>query len=146
MKKNKKKINYDKNISNDNKFNKIQKRSRLEVLSILLQIGNYRKCLEKSFYYHLFDSQNEDILYFLLEANRRFLYRKPYKANSGFITDENLKDFGTGKGVLNNISIFVTDTMAYKKMDNTALLDTTTIEFETYSEAFVYFSDMGNKG
>ena len=78
IKSNKKKIeaNASKNTSSNKEFYNLQKTSRLEVLSILLEIGNYRRCMEKSFYYHLFDSESDEILYFLVEANRRFFVQK----------------------------------------------------------------------
>ena len=58
-------------------FHKIQDKARHEVLLTTFNKANYEECLKNAFRFHLLDTANNEYLYYLTEAIRRFMYINP---------------------------------------------------------------------
>jgi hypothetical protein len=127
-------------IESESTFEKIKKLARLEVLYIDLQEGNYKDCLRNAFYYHLFDQNNPDLLYYISESLRRIILNEPDIKRKGFLTENSKeKKFENHKGILHDISYISLDTSLKRLLLNDTVYGRTKKPFETYLQAGNYF-------
>lgn len=125
------------------KFKLLQSKTRLETLKILLDGYEYRECAKRAFNYYLFEPDNEAYHYYLLESLRRYFILRPKMVSKSFLTDDyNSSVFKRGEGILHNLHVLIPDSMDYKKIKATALLNPKEPAFETYDDAFNYFADL----
>lgn len=122
-------------------FTKFQETAKLENLNILLSQNNFKKCIERSFIYYMLEPENPNYLYFLLESMRRAVYVDKRLNDEGFLSDEFVK-FKNGESILHNLHLIIPDSIKFSKIKCVPLTDTANIPFETYSEAFTYFSKL----
>ena len=120
-------------------FQKFQQTAKIESLNIELSDNDFKNCAANAFVYYLFDPTNPNYIYYILESTRRAIYVEKKLKKLGFISDD-FKKFKRGKGILHNLHAIIPDSINYSKIKCTALTDTTNIPFETYDEAFKYFS------
>jgi Zn-dependent protease with chaperone function len=126
-------------------FDKARREARLESLDILLTDLHPISCAELAFSLYLIEPENKQNVYYLLEAIRRLLFVKPAYRKKGFLTEKYAKAFKKGEGILHNLSFLIRDSTTYAAIKATALKDTSKIEFETYQQAFTYFSKIAQK-
>ncbi len=122
-------------------FLKFQETAKLENLNILLSQNDFKDCATNAFVYYLFDPTNPNYLYFLLESTRRAIYVDKKLKKQGFLSDNFVK-FKKGKSILHNLHVLIPDSIRYSKIKCLVLTDTAHIPFETYDEAFKYFSKL----
>ena len=67
-------------------YQKLRAQAQHETLKNLLATFSYDDCIEKAFKYHLYDPNNSDYVYFLMEAIRRKCYLDPTVWKENFIT------------------------------------------------------------
>src|SRR4029078_8568339 len=67
---------------------RFRKEAQREVLNDLISSFQYFKCIERAFRYHLFDPDNPDYIYYLVEATRRYCYLDPELWGKNFITNQ----------------------------------------------------------
>lgn len=128
-------------ISDKAAFNVLQSRARYENLNLLLNDNQYRDCIQKAFVYHLIAPDDNNYIYYLLESIRRLTYLNYKYENQGFLTEDNQsKKFKTGEGILHDLSYIIRDGVKLASLKAKTLTDTSRIEFETYDQAFNYFS------
>lgn len=73
-------------LISESKFQKFQKEAKSESLKILLNDFEYNSCLESAFRFHLFDPNNIEYIYYMLESIRRKCYLDPSSWSKNFIT------------------------------------------------------------
>lgn len=132
-------------VINKSDFQELQEISRFETLNILLQ-NNPKECVKNSFIYYLFDPENADYVYYLVESLRR-LISIDYKAKElAFLTDDILgKQFKKEEGILHNLSYLILDSTKMSLILPKELINDSIIEFENYEQAFEYFSNVAEK-
>ncbi|WP_169312757.1 M48 family metallopeptidase [Owenweeksia hongkongensis] len=67
-------------------FGRLKKQCKGEVLKNLLATYKYDDCIEKAFKYHLYDPNNPEYVYYIVEAIRKMCYLDPTKWKENFIT------------------------------------------------------------
>lgn len=122
-------------------FIRLRKQARIETLRLLLASFKYSECAERAFIYHLSEPDNRYYIYFLLEGIRRNLVFKPEYSNKGFLVDEYPGIFKRGQGILHDLTVLVRDSSSYKGIVAKHFLDSIH-EFESYNQAFDYFSKL----
>lgn len=121
-------------------FVKLKKSAILEKLNLLLD-EDVRRCSRESFICFLSTPEEDDYLYFLLESLRIRLLIFKGEAERPFLTDDFLNDrFAPGKGILHDLSALIPDSLMLLSLPPNELTDAVRFEFETYGEAWQYFS------
>ena len=130
-------------IVDKNAFEKFQKTAKLETVYILFEKNDYRECIERAFKYHLIEPDEINYIYYLLESIRRITYLDSRMKAKGFLTEDNKSGrFKKGEGLLHDLSFLMPDSLQLSKIRSLSLADTSFIEFETYGQAFDYFSKL----
>jgi hypothetical protein len=137
---------YKEYIIDEAAFKKIKWIARHETIALEFDKNDYLKCVQKCFAYHMIDPDNNYYLSYLIEALRRQTYIKPSLLTKSFLTDRApAKRVKEGQGILHHLNFILRDTMMYADIKNKELSDTSKIEFETYTEAFNYFTGLAQK-
>ncbi|MFO0355931.1 MAG: M48 family metallopeptidase [Sphingobacteriaceae bacterium] len=133
-----KKIKYK---MSEQQFAALQKQARLECVSLLFEEHNYNECLERSFLYYLMNPEEISYSYYNAESIRRLCLFDYRLRKKGFLA-ENLTNngFKEGQGILHDIKFMVPNQDVYNAIKAKDLLNTSTFAFETYKEAFYYFT------
>ncbi|MDX2171525.1 MAG: M48 family metallopeptidase [Bacteroidota bacterium] len=128
---------------NEDIFLSLRKQARLECLSMLLNSHNYQECLERSFTYYLFYPNEINFCYYASESLRRLCLIDYRKKNLGFLTERLINNgFKEGEGVLHDIKFIIPDEKLLPLIQaKDLLIIDKTPTFETYKEAFYYFSN-----
>ncbi|MBT3801372.1 MAG: M48 family metalloprotease [Bacteroidetes bacterium] len=143
--------NYLDNFSKENKkdfivseseFNELQAIAKIEVLKLLLKNAQYHDCAEAAFKKYLFDPDNEDYIYYLLESIRRLIYLDTKIAEKGFLTEDLRSYFKKGEGILNDLDFILTDSASVLFIQDSNLINKDSLPFNTYTEAFNYFEKL----
>ncbi len=129
----------------EQRFSDLQRLARLEVLGLLMDQVEYTKCVQRAFTFHLLDPDNNDYVYYILEATRRLLYLDHEINYKGFLTEDYSRFFKEGEGLLKDVGFLLRDSVKYQAIKATHFLDTTNILFNTYLEAFDYFSKLATE-
>jgi hypothetical protein len=130
-------------VLNKTNFNALQARARHENLNILLTHNQFRECVQKAFTYYLIEPDDHNFIYYLLESIRRLMYFNYNYKTQGFLTEDNeSKKFKPGEGILHDIRYLMPDDLKRSSIKASTLTDSTAIEFETYEQAFQYFSKL----
>jgi Zn-dependent protease with chaperone function len=127
-------------IVSESTFTELQQDARVETLELLLHQFKYSQCVERAFAYYLFEPTNDTYIYYLCEAIRRDMVFKPYFKDRGFLTDEYRNIFKKKHGVLHNLRVLIRDSSRFEEIVATELVNDSVYEFETYEQAFRYFS------
>jgi len=115
------------------------------VLNILLN-EDLRTCIANSFLFYLYEPDNADYLYYLVESLRRYISIDYKEEDHCFLTEDFLgKQFKKGEGILHHLSYLIVDSVRYSQLTPSVLTDTTAIPFEKYGQAFTYFSGIAEK-
>jgi Zn-dependent protease with chaperone function len=121
-------------------FAGLRKKAWLEKLKLLLE-EDVRECTRSAFLYYLSDPADGDYLYYLLESLRQRILIFQGESDQPFLTDDFLNHrFGRGEGILHDLSALIADSMLMQYLPPNELTDPQRIEFETYGEAWRYFS------
>jgi len=132
-------------IVSETDFLILQEIARYESLYLLLN-NDLRACVKNSFIYYLFDPDNEDYLYYLVESLRRYISIDYHVKDHSFLTEDFLgQQFNKGNGILHHLSYLILDSVKFSQIKPNDLTDTSTIEFEDYKHAFEYFSKIALK-
>jgi len=86
-------------IVSKEKFKQFKEEAKPEILKYLLQNFEYSTCIEKAFKYHIFNPDNSDYVYYLMEAIRRKCYFDTSMWRKNFITERYYKTLETKRGV-----------------------------------------------
>lgn len=130
----------------ENLFSTLQKQSRKETVYLLFESNLFHECVERAFTYHLNDPEDADYIYYIVEGIRRITVLDWKKKEAGFLTDNNYSGrFAEGKGILHDLTYLVVDNNQYKNIKAKQYTDTTHVLFDTYKEAFYYFSKLAVK-
>jgi len=123
-------------------FLTLQKQARLETVNLMFNAHNYNECLERSFIYHLFNPSDINYSYFTAECTRRLCLLDYKLKKKGFLTEKlSNEGFGGNKGILHDLHYLVPNSERYSKINAKQLLDSTRFAFETYKDAFYYFTE-----
>jgi hypothetical protein len=130
-------------VGTEQQFKTLQRKARLESLNSLMMDYSYRECAKRAFIYHLYEPDNDDYIYFLLESTRRLFFIEPNITDKPFLTETLRKGiFKPEEGILHNLHALIRDSVSYKTLPFSACQDSKFIEFETWDEAFNYFADL----
>lgn len=75
-------------IVSEEKFHRLKKECKPEILKALMNDFEYSKCIEEAFKFHVFDPDNEAYVYYLMEAIRRYCYLNDERWTENFITNK----------------------------------------------------------
>lgn len=103
--------------------------------------ARYLNCVQSAFIYHLLDPQDAFFISYLIRGLRRYLYLFPGLKNQGFLTHSFQKYFGDSVGILHDPRFLIRDSFTFRKIKARHFLDDDP-EFQTYREAFDYFSKL----
>ena len=129
---------------NETVFQKLRHMARLETLNLLLEGHEYQACIERAFRFHLLEPEENNYLYFLSEALRRFLYILPEKEHKGFLANIPGADFEKGLGVLDDPSLVIRDSVLLSTVDLAPFYTDDQPKFNTNKEALEYFLEAGD--
>jgi Zn-dependent protease with chaperone function len=120
-------------------FLKLTTVAKHENLTILLENNWHRTCIEYAFVYHLGDPEDQQTLYSLTEALRRFMYTDVKKEDAGFLTDDDHSGaFEPSKGILNDLTKLFVDSIKYQHIQD-KIKGQYNEPLDTYKQAFDYF-------
>ena len=71
----------------EQKFKSFKKLAKTEILRTLLADYQFKSCIEKAFKYHIYDPNNPDYVYYLMEAIRKMCYLDHSTWDENFITN-----------------------------------------------------------
>jgi len=126
-------------IISESIFRKLQMQSRFESLAILLE-SDPRECIKSAFVYYLFNPDNQDFLYYIVESLRRLISIDSKVKDQPFLTEDFLgQTFKKGEGILHDLSRLLLDSLKTSEIRATELSDNKSVKFETYGQAFEYF-------
>lgn len=125
----------------EQQFIALQKQARLECVSLLFEEHEYRECLERSFLYYLMNPEELSYSYFVAESIRRICLFDYHLRKQGFLA-ENLTNngFKEGQGILHDLKFMVPNQEVFSLIKAKELLNTAPFAFETYKEAFYFFT------
>lgn len=128
-------------IINEKTFYQLRESAKLEQLYIDYTEGEYKECLRKAFYHHLFDHENKDYLYYICECLRKMIYNDPDLARKGFLTENSKEEvFEPNKSILHDVSYITLDTLYQNLISEDPVYGKNgRIPFETYKHAYIYF-------
>ncbi len=131
---------YTKGFSVDNQlFRSLQQQARYERLNTCIQNLDFYDCVLYAFTYYLYQPDNANYLYFMLDGIRKLVATEDEYEKKGFLTQHLKSYFKSRQGVLHNLNLLFTDSTAMGKIKDKALADTSTVAFENYEQAFGYF-------
>lgn len=135
----------------EDKFHKLKKEAKTEILKHLLSSFQYDDCIEAAFRFHLQDLENTNYIYYLMEAIRRSALMNNNFWNKKFITHRYYDVVGTnqkkvkhGKHIFEefNPEILLISKSKYATLPTKFYWEGET-KFTTNEEAFDFFSRIG---
>ena len=143
----------EKFIVSKNGFFEFRKQAKTEILKYLLLRFNYYDCIEKAFTFHLFDVENPEYVYYIMEAIRRAGYLDNLLWSKKFITCNYYRDTIVDhrrKKIPFEFDLFESfpnvmlglDSSAYEKIQGKFYWEGDK-KFITYDEAFRFFAEVG---
>lgn len=124
------------------KFDELKWYSRLESVYVPLIRADYNVAIRNGFKFYLLDASDEVFAWYTMEAIRRQMLFDPKGKNKGLLFEDFSAYLSKGKGVLSNIRPFLQDPELLKMVMKKDLLDSNQTAFNTYDEAFKYFSEL----
>ncbi len=126
-----------------NLFYALQKQARLESISLVFANQNYSECLERAFRFHLLNPDELTYIWYVSESIRRLCLMDVSLRKKGFLTEKNQNEvFKNNQGILHDLRYLLPNEEEYKKVRAKDLLGTSSKKaFETYREAFYFFTD-----
>lgn len=122
-------------------FTALQKQARLECLNLMFDNTQYEECLERAFLFYLYQPSDLDFTYFIAECTRRLCLMNYRLKPKGFLAERLTNNgFKEGEGILRDLKYIVPNADNYKKISATELLTASNPAFNTYKEAFYYFT------
>lgn len=131
-------------IINEKTFYSLREAARLEQMYIDYSEAEYKECLRKAFFYHLFDHKNKDYLFYICECLRKLIYNDPDLARKGFLTENSKEEvFEPNKCILHDVSFITLDTLFQNHIAEDPVYGKNgRIPFETYKHAYLYFINL----
>lgn len=144
-----KRIDITKNYVIDSVFfNKIKKVTTEECKKLCLENGNYFMALRLSFNEYLLGNNSPKNIYNIFETIRKIMYINPELRNKGFLAEElqYTSEFeNTNYSILKKPEFLFTDSLDYIKASSHPLIKDEVKPFNTYQDAFFYFTEIGEK-
>jgi len=132
-------------IVSESDFRELQEVARFESLNILLN-NDLRTCIRNSFVYYLYEPDNEDYLYYLVESLRRYISIDYRVEDHCFLTEDFIgNQFKEDEGILHHLSYLIVDSVKFSQLKPSTLTDTGAIAFEKYGQALTYFANIAEK-
>jgi Zn-dependent protease with chaperone function len=121
-------------------FKSLQSQAKQECVYLIFNNNDYQECLERAFTYYLYQPGDLTLMYYIAECTRRLCLLDYKLRKKGFLTEALVNDgFKPGEGILHDLHYLVPNNDLYKKIAATELT-TKTPAFETYKDAFAYFT------
>lgn len=144
-----KRIDLTKNYVIDSVFfNKIKKVTAEECKKICLENGNYFMALRLAFNEYLLGNNSPKNIYTIFETIRKIMYVNPELKNKGFLAEElqYTSEFeNTNYSILKKPEFLFSDSLDLIKASNHPLIKDDVKPFNTYQDAFFYFTEIGEK-
>lgn len=122
-------------------FIALQKQARLESISLLFDNNHYYECLERAFMYHLYNPKDLTYIYYTAECIRKLCLNDYKLKKSGFLAESLVNNgFKEGQSILHDLKFLIPNADNYAKVTAKDLLKLTPVAFESYKEAFYYFT------
>ncbi len=122
-------------------FTALQSQARLECIALIFNGHDYQECLERSFLYYLNSPEETSYSYYAAESIRRLCLFDFRLKKKGFLAEKLTNNgFKEGQGILHDLKFLVPNADAYNAIKAKDLVTTGTYAFETYKEAFYYFT------
>ncbi|MCD6066334.1 MAG: Peptidase family [Bacteroidetes bacterium] len=123
-------------------FTRLRKTAREECKKIYFDNARYEECLSIAFVDYLYDSKNLKNVYYIYESLRRLMYIKPKLKTMGFLLDgiEDDELFYANKSLLYKPDYLFFDVLEYEELKNHSFFTVEKKPFNTYEQAFHYFS------
>ncbi len=124
-------------------FFKLKKIANDERKKICFEKCNFNDCLQYSFLDYLYEPKNIKNLYYIIESLRRIIYSKPELAKTGFLTEyiDDSELFKYNKSILYKPDYIFSGLKQYNELKNHSFFNATEKPFNTYAEAFIFFSN-----
>lgn len=126
-------------LADQSQFKKCKKIARIENLELLLNSNKNLTCIKNAMRYHLLSADNEQYLYYLLEAIRRTLYLNPDMGDDPFLNMVYEDSLEADQSVLSNLNLLLSRTSQSNEGSKHELFHKKENAFHTYEEAFAYF-------
>ncbi|MDX2171520.1 MAG: M48 family metallopeptidase [Bacteroidota bacterium] len=131
-----------KNKMDEDLFITLQKQARLECINLIFNENNYSECLERAFIYHLFNPNDINYSYFVAECTRRLCLIDYKLKKKGFLAEKLTNDgFKEGQSILHDLKFLIPNSERYSKISAKELLNSSSYAFESYKDAFYYFTN-----
>ncbi|MEO6303435.1 MAG: M48 family metalloprotease [Bacteroidia bacterium] len=123
-------------------FFKLKKIANEERKKICFEECNFNDCIQYSFLDYLYEPKNLKNLYYLIESLRRAIYSNPTIAKTGFLTEyiEDSELFKYNSSILYKPDYIFSGLKQYNDLKDHTFFTSTEKPFNTYAEAFLYFS------
>lgn len=120
-------------------FSALQSQARLESINLIFNSNDYEECLERSFLYYLNNPKEISYSYYIAESTRRLCLLDYRLRKKGFLAERLTNDgFNEGQGILHDLKFLVPNEEKFKAIKASDLVGK--IPFETYKDAFAYFT------
>lgn len=125
-------------------FKKIKKIAHEECKKIAMETGDFENSLKLSFIDYLQGDNSLKNLYQIFESIRRLLYREPKLKDKGFLAEDlQFSEFEYfNSSILKKPEALFIDSMQYSKAAKHELLTNKDKPFNTYEEAYWYFTNI----
>lgn len=109
-----------------------------------METGDFESVMKLSFTDYLKGDENLKNLFYLLEAIRKYIYAHPEYSNKGFLAEDlQFTEFeNTNYSILKKPEILFIDSLDYLACSKHPLLKDETKPFNTYEQAYLYFSNI----
>lgn len=122
-------------------FMKLKKTAKEEVKKIAFEACQFDECIQFTLLDYLYGVKHPKNFYYLIESLRRLMYIKPELKREGFLTEKiEDPDLGPGRCVLYKPEYFYRNLKDYEHLKNHPFIINTVKPFNTYKEAFLFFS------
>jgi Zn-dependent protease with chaperone function len=123
-------------------FLALQKQARLESINLLFNSNRYQECLERAFIYYLYNPYELTYTYYVAECIRKICLLDYKLKKSGFLAESLVNNgFKEGQSILHDLKFLIPNANNYAKVTAKDLLKSTPVAFESYKEAFYYFTN-----
>ncbi len=122
-------------------FMGLQAQARLECIGLIFNNNDYQECLERAFIYHLFTPGELSYSYYIAESVRRLCILDFRLRKRGFLSEKLVEEgFREGEGILHDLKFLIPNAEKYSQINAKDLVSKQPL-FETYKEAFYYFTN-----
>lgn len=128
-------------------FNKVKKIATEEYIKSDFELANFKGTLALSFRKYLLGDNSLKNLFYLIESCRRMLYQNPDLTAKGFLAEHlQFTQFdGVNFSILKKPKLLFEDSLQYLKAQEHTILKDDVKPFNTYEEAFFYFTELALK-